>query len=351
MLGLLALLFFCQYLPRGSTECPANSSSCYESSGLVDCHNKSFTRVPQGLPHSAWFLDLSGNDLVELRAGSFDGLWSLRVLVLSNNGLQLLHNKALCHLSFLQKLDMSGNKLRRLPPDFSRCLAALRELRLDGNDLERLEPPSLDNLENLEKLDLRRNRVRTVAPRALWGLARLRRLYLQGNQLVTVQDGTLAMVLSLEVLLLGDNNITDIETEALTPLRRLSLLSLEGNRLRRLEFTTFLNLQTDGTHLRLSGNPWRCNCDLHRVFSKLQSVRRLHVDDYGNVTCSEPAQLAHIPLARVDSHLCMAETITVLVIAVTVLVTVVAAIVMAEHNRRKGRDSESESDFLDFQEK
>lgn len=93
------------------------------------------------------------------------------------------------------------------------------------------------------------------------------------------------------------------------------------------------------------GNPWNCDCELHRVFSKILYVRHLHIDDYRNVTCRDPPQLAGASLPRVDSQLCVAETATVLVITVTVMVTVVAAVVMAEKNRKRnpGKKWDAES--------
>lgn len=95
----------------------------------------------------------------------------------------------------------------------------------------------------------------------------------------------------------------------------------------------------------VQGNPWSCDCELHRVFSKIFHVRHLHIDDYHNVTCQDPPQLAGALLALVDSQLCMAETVTVLVITITVLVTVVAAVVMAETTRKRnsGKNWDTES--------
>ncbi|KAJ8404354.1 hypothetical protein AAFF_G00341270 [Aldrovandia affinis] len=350
MFSAIVLLLLALSLAGGSNRCP-HLCLCYESSDLVDCHARGFAQVPHSLPHGTWLLDLGGNMFTELRGHSFAGLWSLRILVLSNSGLQLLQPQALNSLSFLEKLDLSHNELPQLPPDFSQSLSSLRVLRLDHNSLDRLGLRSLERLENLEKLDLSHNRIHTVELGALRGLSRLRHLYLQGNRLEAVQEGVLTMLLGLEVLLLGHNNISRIETEALASLHSLSLLGLEGNRLRHLRFKTFLNLHTPSTHLQLAGNPWSCDCDLHRVFSKLLSVRHLHVDDYGNVTCHEPAQLAGASLAWVDSQLCVAETATVLVITVTVLVTVVAAVVMAERNRKKSHDKAGAETESDLQEK
>lgn len=248
-------------------------------------------------------------------------------------------HQAFYSLSYLEKLDLSRNNLSRLPADFSESLSSLRELRLERNALELLEPPCLESLESLEKLDLSHNRISVLRSGTFRGLSRLRHLYLQGNRLTGVQDGAFTALPGLEVLLLSNNNITHIEANALAALRSLALLGLEGNRLEQLKFRTFLNLHTAGTHLQLAGNPWHCDCELHRVFSKLLSVRHLHVDDYHNVTCHQPWQLAGASLAWVDSQLCVAETVTVLVITGTVLVTVFGALIVAERNRKKKKQS------------
>ncbi|KAK7167388.1 hypothetical protein R3I94_001702 [Phoxinus phoxinus] len=333
MLPSVAMLLLFLSPSRSSRLC--HLCQCYEHSDLVDCHARGFEDIPHGLPHGTWLLDLGGNKLTEIRSRAFAGLWSLRILVLSDSSIQVLHTQAFFSLSFLEKLDMSRNNLTKIPPNFSESLSSLRELRLDHNALVLLKRPGLEHLENLEKLDLSHNHIQSVEPGAFRGLSRLRHLYLQGNHLGVLRDGSLTMLPGLEVLLLGNNNISRIEVNALAPLHSLSLLGLEANHLEHLNFKTLLSLHTAATHLQLAGNPWNCDCDLHRVFSKLLSVRRLFVDDYHNVTCREPWQLAGASLAWVDSQLCVAETVTVLVITATVIVTVFGALVMAERKRKR----------------
>ncbi|XP_021327091.2 uncharacterized protein si:ch211-237i5.4 [Danio rerio] len=333
---LLSIAVFSLFLcPSRSSRLCSHLCQCYEHSDLVDCHARGFEDVPHGLPHGTWLLDLGGNRLTEIRSRAFAGLWSLRILVLSDSNIQALQSQAFFSLSFLEKLDMSHNNLTQIPPNFSESLSSLRELRLDHNALQLLKPPGLEHLENLAKLDLSHNHIQSLEPGAFRGLSRLRHLYLQGNHLDVIRDRSLTMLPALEVLQLGNNNISQIEVNALAPLHSLSLLGLEGNQLEHLNFKTFLSLRTATTHLLLSGNPWSCDCDLHRVFSKLLSVRHLHVDDYHNVTCREPWQLAGASLAWVDSQLCVAETVTVLVITATVIVTVFGALIMAERKRKK----------------
>uniref|UniRef100_A0A8C0GDJ4 Uncharacterized protein n=1 Tax=Chelonoidis abingdonii TaxID=106734 RepID=A0A8C0GDJ4_CHEAB len=281
---------------------------CYESSDFVDCHGRRLAHIPRSIPHSTWLLDLRHNNLTSLEAGSFDTLWSMKILLLAHNSVGQLWPKAFTCLGFLEKIDLSHNLLAQLPPDFSDELASLKELKAAYNRLLAVGYESLQHLESLEKLDLSYNQVASIEKGAFRGLPRLRYLYLQSN--------------------------------------RLGILI-------HLKFKTFLNIQTPSTHLQLAGNPWACDCDLQRVFSKILSVRHLHVEDYANITCASPWQLAGLPLVSVDTQLCVAETATVLVITVTVLVTVIAAIVMAERNRKKSQEknwNESDGPF-DPQEK
>ncbi|XP_034448520.1 insulin-like growth factor-binding protein complex acid labile subunit [Hippoglossus hippoglossus] len=344
LLPALLLLLSASHPVRCSRSCPP-LCVCYEHADLVDCRARGFEHVPRGLPHGTWLLELGGNNLTEISSGVFTGLWSLRVLVMSNSQIQVVQPQAFFSLSFLEKLDLSWNQLMLLPVDFSTSLSALRELRLAHNNLCYLSGNSLEYLDNMEKLDLSYNQLVSVGPGVFRGLSRLRQLHLHHNRLSRLQRGSLDMLPGLEVLQLSYNNISQIDSDALAPLYSLAVLALEGNNLQHLKFKTFLSLHTTETHIQLSGNPWSCDCELHRVFSKILYVRHLHIDDYRNVTCQEPPQLTGASLAWVDSRLCIAETATVLVITVTVLVSVVAAVVMAERNRKshRGKNWDTES--------
>uniref|UniRef100_A0A8C5DVW8 Insulin-like growth factor-binding protein complex acid labile subunit n=1 Tax=Gouania willdenowi TaxID=441366 RepID=A0A8C5DVW8_GOUWI len=326
-----------------SPSCP-HRCVCYENADLVDCRSGGFHRVPRGLPHGSWLLELGGNNLSVVGTHAFTGLRSLRVMVLTDSQVEEIQPQAFFSLSFLEKLDLSWNQLTILPVEFSTSLSALKELRLEHNFLHYISDYSFEHLDNLEKLDLSYNHLTVIGPGVFRGHSRLRQLYLHNNRLIVVQQGSLDMLPALEVLQLSHNNISHIDPEALAPLYSLALLALDGNNLHHLKFKTFNSLHTTATHIQLSGNPWSCDCDLHRVFSKILYIRHLHVDDYHNVTCQCPPQLSGASLAWVDSQLCIAETATVLVITMTVVVTVVAALVMAERNRKRnsGRNWDTE---------
>ncbi|XP_038635439.1 slit homolog 1 protein-like [Scyliorhinus canicula] len=337
---------------NGLKMCP-HRCSCFDSSHFVDCKGRSLAHIPRDVPHGTWMLDFRLNNLSEIPATAFGGLWSMRIVLLACNRVQRIHPGAFGSLPFLEKLDLGGNRVGQLPADFSDGLQRLLELRLSDNRLEHLQRSSMTHLESLEKLDLSANRIVSMETGVFRGLYKLRHLLLQSNRLQVVEAGFFLMLQGLEALHLEDNNITAIQAEAFASLRSLSLLGLSGNRLGHINFKTFLSIQTQGTHLLLADNRWTCDCDLQRVFGKILSVRHLHVDDYGNISCSAPGQLSGYLLVAVDSQLCIAETATVLVITGTVLVTVIAAIVMAERNRKKNTNkswNDSEGPF-DSQEK
>lgn len=265
------------------------------------------------------------------------------------DGSLVLCLQSLSSLQFLEILDLSFNRLQRLPLDFSRALTSLLELRLDHNLLRQLEPASLEHLENLRKLDLSYNQLQALAVGTFSGLSVLRVLSLEGNRLQVLGAGVLQRQRRLEVLLLGHNNISGIEVDALAPLRGLTLLDLRANRLSRLRFKTLLQLgsrsSTTTTHLHMASNPWTCDCELQRVFTKIQRVRRLHVSDFGAVVCQAPAQLAGTSLASLHGRLCLPETAALLIITGTVALAVIGALIRAEQNRKNSpATNENEQD-------
>ncbi|XP_072105051.1 uncharacterized protein [Mobula birostris] len=332
--------------------CP-HRCSCDDFSHFVDCKRRSLTSIPRDIPHGTWMLDIRYNNLAEIPCGSFSGLWSTRVVLLARNRINRIHSGAFESLNFLESLDLDQNRIKFLPGDLSNSLQHLIELRLSNNHVEYIHGDSMRNLESLQKLDLSGNLITSMESGVFRGLLKLRTLFLKNNRLVVIENGYFLMLQSLEVLHLENNNISTIQGEAFGSLRSLNLLCLNGNRLNHINFKTFLNIQTQGTHLQLARNHWTCDCDLQRVFGKIVSVRHLHVDDYSNITCSAPGHLLGYPLVAVDSQLCVAETATVLVITGTVLVTVIAAMVMAERNRKKaGNKSWNDNDGpFDSQEK
>jgi len=299
------------------------------------CSRGGFSHLPLPLPPPTELLDLSHNRLTLIPPHSFSSLRRLRVLLLSNNSIRVVQYGAFSLLEYLQRLDLSRNRISTLREGFSLGLTSLRHLQLAHNLLTRLHTDSFLHLDSLQRLNLSNNAIASIQTRAFSTLSSLRQLQLGHNRLTALPNGIFSMLRSLELLGLEDNLIQHTDDGVFTPLTSLALLDLASNRLRVVSFKTFLSLHTYSTHILLEGNPWVCDCDLQRVFRKLRSVQRLFLDDYGNLSCGEPAVLQGYTLGEVDTELCVAETVTVLIITVTVLTTVLAAMVMAERKRKR----------------
>ena len=145
------------------------------------------------------------------------------------------------------------------------------------------------------------------------------------------------MLKSLEVLNLQGNQINKTQEGVFTAMISLALLNLTHNQMSTIYFKTFLSIHMYSTHILLEGNPWNCNRDLQKVFHKLRSVQRLFLDDYYNLSCNAPPELANYRLMDVDTELCIAEVVIVLIITITVVITMLEAIVMARGRERRRR--------------
>lgn len=73
------------FLSVESSRLCSHQCVCYEHAELVDCRGQGFEHVPRGVPHGTWLLELGGNNLSQIGTRAFTGLWSLRVLVLTNS--------------------------------------------------------------------------------------------------------------------------------------------------------------------------------------------------------------------------------------------------------------------------
>ncbi|PWA30317.1 hypothetical protein CCH79_00015783, partial [Gambusia affinis] len=209
-------------LPVGSSHMCPHQCICYEHADLVDCRNGKFEHVPRGLPHGTWLLKLGGNNLSIIETRNFIGLWSLRVLVLTN-----------CHIKEIQA-QVGRNRWKK--KDGGLCESASQFFpRLFFLFLSAITTAATTVTRTVMVM------TRTVAVSATQSW-----LSTQAREAPTSCGG------SLQVLQLSNNNISQIDSDALAPLYSLAILNLEGNNLHHLKFKTFISLHTTATHIQLS---------------------------------------------------------------------------------------------------
>ncbi|XP_077401131.1 leucine-rich repeats and immunoglobulin-like domains protein 3 [Vanacampus margaritifer] len=186
-------------------------------------------------------LDLSNNNIVELKANSFPAL-PLKNLFLNNNRISSLEAGCFSNLSSsLQLLRLNRNRLSSIPAKIFQ-LPNLQHLELSRNRVRRVEGLTFQGLHALRSLKMQRNGLSRLMDGAFWGLSNMEELQLDSNNLTEVSKGWLYGLLTLQQLHLSHNAISRIRPDAWEFCQKLSELNLSSNHLSRLEESSFVGL-------------------------------------------------------------------------------------------------------------
>ncbi|KAL7371033.1 hypothetical protein ABVT39_016921 [Epinephelus coioides] len=186
-------------------------------------------------------LDLSNNNIVEIKASSFPAL-PLKNLFLNNNRISSLETGCFTNLSSsLQVLRLNRNRLSTIPAKIFQ-LPNLQHLELSRNRVRRVEGLTFHGLHALRSLKMQRNGLSRLMDGAFWGLSNMEVLQLDYNNLTEVSKGWLYGLLTLQQLHLGHNAISRIRLDAWEFCQKLSELNLSSNHLSRLEESSFVGL-------------------------------------------------------------------------------------------------------------
>nr|XP_020448576.1 leucine-rich repeats and immunoglobulin-like domains protein 1 isoform X2 [Monopterus albus]XP_020448577.1 leucine-rich repeats and immunoglobulin-like domains protein 1 isoform X3 [Monopterus albus] len=220
-------------------------------------------------------LDLSNNDITELRGHCFPSGLQIRDLYLSNNKISVLELGALDHLgSTLQVLRLSRNRISQIPVKAFQ-LPRLTQLELNRNRIRQVEGLTFQGLSSLEVLKLQRNNISKLTDGAFWDLAKMKVLHLEYNSLTEVNSGSLYGLTSLQQLFLSNNSIARINPDGWKFCQKLRELNLSYNNLSRLDEGS-LAVLGDLHTLRLGHNA--ISHITEGAFRGLKAVRVLELD-------------------------------------------------------------------------
>ncbi|XP_026148736.1 trophoblast glycoprotein [Mastacembelus armatus] len=274
--GVMSLLFLLAVV----LSCHGCPDKCLCSSQTVKCQNQDLDAIPHFLPANTKYLFVTGNNISRISVDSFPHqLAQLTDLYLSGNGMESVDAKVFNNLPNLVRLDLSNNKIqmfseRAFPDDnklqvlnLSRCFHNHSTTDVVLNVLQS------GNLLQLTVLDLSNNNLVILPDGIFTSLPNLVNLSLQNSSIVSIQNGTLKGP-PLRDLDLRDNNLRDL------PLTTLAEFSLKPD-----------------LHIRLAGNPWRCNCVIEDMLLWLNNSTQ--VLDMQNLTCADPKTLRQQLLSQV----------------------------------------------------
>ncbi|KAM9109375.1 leucine-rich repeat-containing G-protein coupled receptor 6 [Megaptera novaeangliae] len=241
----------CAPQPGPRPACPA-PCRCHEDGIMLsaDCSERGLSAVPGDLDPLTAYLDLSMNNLTELRPGLFLNLRFLEELRLSGNRLSHIPGQAFSGLYSLKILMLQNNLLGGIPAEALWELRSLQSLRLDANLISLVPDRSFEGLSSLRHLWLDDNALSEIPVRALGNLRALQAVTLALNRIGHIPDHAFRNLSSLVVLHLHNNHIQHLGTHSFEGLHNLETLDLNYNQLHEfpVAIRTLGRLQELGFH-------------------------------------------------------------------------------------------------------
>lgn len=159
----------------------------------VECRDRALITVPQGIDGATQVLDMSGNNLQILAAGTFHraGLLNLQRVYMSRCRIGQIDGRALRGLTNVVEIDLSRNMLTAVPSATLADVPLLRDLSLANNPIQKIEPEAFRNSAGLVRLDMSGCELHTVAATAFAGIDRLETLKLGNNRLTGMLAATI----------------------------------------------------------------------------------------------------------------------------------------------------------------
>ena len=305
---------------------------------LLDASHCLLGSVLQGLPSVVDDLRLNNNNIRQVLEDDFKNVRKVRLLVLNNNKISHIHQKALTRLDELYDLYVGKNALNEMP----RVPSSIHGLYANYNNISRLYEGMFPFTTRLEFVFLRHNQIAEIEDTAFHGLRYMRSLDLSRNKIMALKRFTFYDLNRLELLDLTKNPLEELEDGCFQGLRGLSILQMSSvatktpnipatfsdlhqvlfldlsnsstlvENLARNSFdmppfasVQDLNLMDDHLHMlppdfpnhfpqlrviKLLGNPWHCN---KTILWLVDWIRNSSVEFFASnyMTCATPPEL------------------------------------------------------------
>ena len=165
-------------------------------------------------------------------------------------------------------LDLSENMFPLLGPENFDGLYQLIELYLISSNITEIKKGTFEGLTNLRKLDLSNNSIRILDSGIFVGLSRLLSLDLSFNRIHVVVENTFKFL----------NGLTDLD--------------LNGNELEAISSSDIESMYSIKS-LKLSKNPWSCDCQFLKTFKPFTIKNAKHIKDYTDIKCFASNKTEH----------------------------------------------------------
>lgn len=179
---------------------------------------------------------LDNNNIGELADNSFMGASeTLEVVVLKENGLKYISEKAFSSLSHCRNLDIEKNLIELLSQNMLAPLVSLKELNMKENKIKKIEDKSFEKNVALELLNLSDNYIEELTEDIFKNLAKLTIIHLQRNKIATISEKIFENCKNLIEVRLDDNKIENWPAKMTKDNGRLKMLDLMKNKIGKFD--------------------------------------------------------------------------------------------------------------------
>jgi Leucine-rich repeat (LRR) protein len=179
-------------------------------------------------------LHLSYNKIKRVDAHSLNGLFVMNWINFSHNDIESLHPQALRNCTGLQDFFISNNRLKYIP-EVLRGMHTLQTVDLEKNLIQDVRPTDFEGMSNLYGLILSRNQLKHIGAKYFPSLPSLRILSLSGNKISDIEQGSFNKLPKIEAIQLEDNLISSM-TYLFTNISSLLYLNLSNNRITNFDY-------------------------------------------------------------------------------------------------------------------
>ena len=187
-------------------------------------------------------LDVSGNNISQVTANAFTGLYNLIGLFLGMNNIRFLEKELFNDLNGLIFLDISNNKITYLSQSVFNGLVGLKYFTIRNNNLQSLPTDLFHDLRSLERLDVGKNSIQHFDKLWMANMRKLLVLVLNYNKIISLPVNLLSGLNKLLVLNLNFNKLISLEPYSFQDLQRLVKLSITNNDIKELQANIFQGL-------------------------------------------------------------------------------------------------------------
>ncbi|XP_046302859.1 SLIT and NTRK-like protein 6 isoform X2 [Marmota monax] len=250
-----------------------------------------------------------------------------------------------------RKLILAGNIIHTVMKSDLVEYFTLEMLHLGNNRIEVLEEGSFMNLTRLQKLYLNGNHLTKLNRGMFLGLDSLEYLYLEYNAVKEILPGTFNPMPKLKVLYLNNNllQVLPLHIFSGVPLTRVNL---KTNQFTHLPVSNILDDLDLLTQIDLEDNPWDCSCDLVGLQQWIQKLSKNTVTD--DILCTSPGHLDKKELKALNSELLCpglvnnpTQTSYVIVTTPTTTTNTAGIVVLVLHRRRRYKKKQVDEQMRD----